>query len=65
MSLFKSKWGEWKDVSTGSLCSYKYILQARRHKNGRVQMRVECIKAYDTVDHPTLKQLKSITFKSE
>ena len=63
--MFKSKWGQWVDISTGSLCSYKYVLQARRHKNGRIQMRVEQKHAYDTVAHPTLEQLKSVNFKSE
>jgi hypothetical protein len=63
MRIFKNNWGQWKDVSTGSLCSYKYILQARRHKNGKIQMRVEEIKAYDTVAHPTLEQLSLITFE--
>ena len=65
MKLFKNKWGKWADISTGSLCGYKYVLQARRHKNGKIQMRVECVKAYDTVAHPTLEQLELVTFKSE
>ena len=63
--MFKSKWGQWTDISTGSLGSYKYILQVRRHKDGRLQMRVECKEAYDTVAHPTIEQLKQVTFKSE
>lgn len=63
MKLFKSKWGNWNDISTGSLCSYKYILQARRHKNGKIQMRIEKISAYDTVAHPTIEQLEQISYR--
>lgn len=59
--IFKRKWGEWVDISTGSLCSYKYVLQARRNKYGKIQMRVECVKAYDTVAHPTIEQLEKVT----
>ena len=61
--MFKSKWGQWIDISTGSLCSSKYVLQARRHKDGRIQMRVEIKKAYDTVAHPTIDQLKEISYR--
>lgn len=64
MSIFKSKWGSWADISTGSLCGRKYVLQARRHKNGKIQMRVECVEAYDTVAHPTIDQLKTITYET-
>jgi hypothetical protein len=63
--MFKSKWGQWTDISTGSLGSYKFILQSRRHKNGKIQMRVERAEAYDTVTHPTLEQLEKVTFRSE
>lgn len=64
--MFKSKWGQWTDISTGgSLGSYRYILQARRHKNGKLQMRVCQVEAYSTVAHPTIEQLKQVTFKSE
>jgi len=65
MKLFKSKWGKWTDISTGSLCQYKYVLQARRHQNGKIQMRVAEAMAYDTVAHPTIQQLREVTFKSE
>lgn len=63
MGIFKSNWSKWQDISTGSLGSYKYILQARRHKNGKIKMRVEEIKAYDSVSHPTIEQLSLITFE--
>jgi hypothetical protein len=65
MTLFTNKWGKWVDISTGSLCQYKYVLQARRHQNGKIQMRVEQVVAYDTVAHPTIEQLRELTFKSE
>jgi len=65
MKLFTNKWGKWVDISTGSLREYKYVLQARRHKNGKIQMRVEQVVAYDTVAHPTIEQLREATFKSE
>jgi hypothetical protein len=63
MKLFKNKWGKWVDISTGSLCSYKYVLQARRHENGKIKMRVAQARAYDTVAHPTIGQLKEVIFK--
>ena len=66
MKLFKSKWGKWNDISVGSCCGIKYVLQARRSKDGKIQMRVEKLMgAYDTVAHPTLEQLELVTFKSE
>ena len=63
MRLFKTNWGKWTDISTGSLGSYKYVLQARRHKNGKLKMRVECVKAYDTVAHPSIEQLKEVVYE--
>ena len=41
MELFKTKWGQWTDISTGEAYEVRYLLQARRHKDGRVQFRVE------------------------
>ena len=41
MKLFKSKWGQWIDLSTAGYMGYKYLLQARRHKDGRIEYRVE------------------------
>ncbi len=58
INLFK--WSKWMDISTGSLCSYKYVIQARRHENGKIKMRVEQIYATDHVAHPTLEQLEKI-----
>ena len=54
------------DISVGSCCGIKYVLQARRSKDGKIQMRLEKLMgAYDTVAHPTLEQLELVTFKSE
>lgn len=61
--MFKSKWGQWTDISTGSSGCFKYILQARRHKNGKVQMRTECKEAHNSAVQPTIDQLKEVTFK--
>lgn len=65
MELFKSKWGQWIDLSTTGYMGYKYLLQARRHKDGRVQYRVEKSKDCYTCLAPTLEQLEKVTFKSE
>ena len=61
MGLFKSKWSKWIDISVGSCCGIKYVLQARRHKDGRVKMRIEKLMgAFDTVAHPTMEQLEKL-----
>jgi hypothetical protein len=65
MELFKSKWGQWTDLSTTGYMGYKYLLQARRHKDGRIQYRVEKSKDCYTCNIPTLEQLEKVTFKSE
>jgi len=41
MNIFKSKWGKWTDISTGAMHETRFLLQARRHKKGKVQFRVE------------------------
>ena len=40
MKLFKSKWGIWQDLAIGKYSEHYYLLQGRRHKDGRVQFRV-------------------------
>ena len=65
MELFKSKWGQWIDLSTAGYMGYKYLLQARRHKDGRIEYRVERSKDCYTCTIPTLEQLEKVTFKSE
>jgi hypothetical protein len=65
MKLFKSKWGQWIDLSTTGYMGHKYLLQARRHKDGRIQYRVEKSEDSYTCNIPTLEQLEKVTFKSE
>ena len=65
MKLFKSKWSQWIDLSTTGYMGYKYLLQARRHKDGRIQYRVEKSSDCFTCVIPTLEQLEKVTFKSE
>ncbi len=62
MKLFKSKWGQWTDLSTGAIHEHRYLLQARRHKDGRVQFRVEKSSAAWTCDQPTIEQLANVRF---
>ena len=63
MELFKTKWGQWTDLSTGAIHETRYLLQARRHKDGRVQFRVEKSDSAWTCDKPTTDQLKEVVFK--
>ena len=65
MELFKSKWGQWIDLSTTGYMGYKYLLQARRHKDGRIEYRVERSKDCYTCTIPTLEQLEKVTFKQQ
>ena len=65
MELFKSKWGQWIDLSTTGYMGYKYLLQARRHKDGRIQYRVEKSEDSYTCTIPTLEQLEKVTFKQQ
>ena len=64
MGFFKNKWSKWTDVSVGSCCGIKYVLQVRRHRDGRIKMRCEKLMgAYDTVAHPSMEQLKEVIAK--
>lgn len=66
MKLFKSNWGQWTDLSTGAIHETRYLLQARRHKNGRVNFRVEKSESAWTCPQPTIEQLKEVVYlKSE
>ena len=65
MELFKSKWGKWVDISTSGYMEYRCVLQARRHKNGKIQYRLEKIDGVKTCPNPTIEQLEKVTFKSE
>ena len=54
------KWSKWVDVSTGEVGDMKYILQVRRHENGKTQMRVEHIANAFGCDKPTIEFLSKI-----
>lgn len=41
MNIFKSKWGNWETMAMGTCAAKFYLLQARKHENGKVQFRVE------------------------
>jgi hypothetical protein len=61
--MFKSNWGQWTDISTGAIHQTRYLLQARRHKNGKVQFRVEVSDTAWTCEKPTIEQLKQVIWK--
>jgi len=65
MKLFKSNWGQWTDISTSGYMEYRCVLQARRHKNGKLQYRLEKINEVKTCQNPTLEQLEKVTFKQQ
>lgn len=57
MNIFKSNWGPWIDLSVGYFSNQHFLLQAKRHKNGKVKYRVEVSKhAY----HTTPLQLENL-----
>ena len=62
MRLFKSKWGKWTDILTGSYINHKFILQARRKKNRKIQMRVAKVHLYAVIQSPTMEQLNEIKY---
>jgi hypothetical protein len=64
MEFLKSKWGKWSDISTGAINDCRYLLQARRHKDGKIQFRVEQCKGAWTCAQPTLEQLNEVVYDS-
>ena len=40
INLFKSKWSKWQDLECGQVAGTVYLLQFRRHNNGKVMFRV-------------------------
>jgi len=65
MKLLSRNWGQWTDLSTTGYMGYKYVLQARRHKNGQLQYRVEKSEDSYTCTNPTLEQLEKVIFKQQ
>lgn len=41
MKIFKSKWGKWETLAIGEMNATYYLLQAKKHENGKVRFRVE------------------------
>ncbi len=41
MGLFKNNWSNWETLSLGTINAKIYLLQARKHKNGKIKFRVE------------------------
>lgn len=62
ISLFKSNWGKWIDISTGAVNEHRYLLQARRHKNGMVQFRVEKSPGAWMCEKPSIEDLKRVKY---
>jgi len=60
-NLLKSKWGKWTDLTIGKVHEHVYLLQYRRHKNGKVQFRVEISKSVWGGEIPTLDMLQDET----
>lgn len=40
MNIFKNKWGNWTDISADTINNKAYVLQAKRHINGKVKFRI-------------------------
>ena len=64
MSIFKIKWGKWNDLSTGAIHEHRYLLQARRHKDGKVQFRVEKSPTAWDCEKPSIEDLKNVKHQS-
>jgi len=61
MKLLKRRWSKWSDISVGAVHEHRYLLQARRHRNGKVQFRVtKTLKSAWGCAAPTLEQLELI-----
>ena len=58
--LFRKRWGKWTDISTGQYSHYNYILQVKRHINGKVKFRVAKSDCAWFCITPTLEQLSDI-----
>lgn len=44
MKIFRSKWSKWEVLTMGTINAKYFLLQARKHENGKVQFRVEVSK---------------------
>lgn len=60
MKIFKTKWGKWIDLTVSSYFETRYLLQGRRHKDGRVQLRVVESTAIFCAEKLELKDLEKL-----
>lgn len=44
MKIFRSKWSKWEVLTMGTVNAKYFLLQSRKHENGKVQFRVEVSK---------------------
>ena len=58
-NIFKSKWGKWYDLGVGYASFKAFILQFRRHQNGKIQFRVVQSESYYGCELD-LKKLKEL-----
>ncbi len=63
MGLIKAKWGKWYDLSTGAVHEHKYLLQARRHKSGKIQFRVEKSPTAWACEKPSIEELQKVKYQ--
>ncbi|KQC02078.1 hypothetical protein [Pedobacter sp. Hv1] len=61
MKIFKSKWGKWTDLTIGNYCETRYLLQGRRHSNGKVEFRVVKSSAIFSAEKLQLSDLEKLT----
>lgn len=40
MNILKNKWGKWTDITADTINDTAYVLQAKRHENGKVKFRL-------------------------
>lgn len=57
MGIFKNKWSNWKDLSIGKIHEYVYLLQFRRHENGKVEFRTAKSEPAWGIDTPNINDL--------
>lgn len=56
--LLKSKWSDWKDLKIGKVHEHVYLIQYRRHENGKIHFRVEKSQPIWGIEEPCINDLK-------
>lgn len=54
-----NKWGKWEDLSLGYYDEF-YLIQGRRHRNGKIQFRLEKYPRVWAKSHLELSDLKKL-----